>query len=177
MIPVTCLDPFMRFAPCLLVVGLLLSLTLVQSSRAQQSPRFGIGIQLMGTTVDDNIGPGLRFRTSVPINQDVSFGLGAGLTGYIFQGRQNAAYAFDPQASLIVTIPGTGRERFYVLGGAGAYVPFGETTGVSGPTIHTGLGKVWLLNESSFFFEFDPALFIGADVTEVILPLRMGVIF
>lgn len=132
---------------------------------------------MMGTTVDNNVGPGFRFRTAVPINQDVSFGLGAGITGYIFQGRDDAAYAFDPEASLIVTIPGTGRERVYVLGGGGAYVPFGETTATSGPTVHAGLGKVWLLNESSFFLEFSPGLFVGQEETNVILPLRMGVIF
>jgi hypothetical protein len=158
-----------------LALGLLLGVE--QPAQAQQQPRFGVGLQLMGTTVDDNIGPGVRFRTSVPINQDLSFGLGAGFTGYVFNGRDDAAYAFDPQASLIVTIPGSGRERLYVLGGAGAYVPFGQTSADSGPTFHAGLGKVWLLNESSFYFEFDPALFVGAQKTHVILPLRIGVIF
>jgi len=166
----------MRFlAVALLPLGLLLGLEL--PAQAQQQPRFGVGLQLMGTTVDDNIGPGLRFRTSVPINQDISFGLGAGFTGYVLEGRDDAAYAFDPQASLIVTIPGSGRERLYVLGGAGAYVPFGQTTANSGPTFHVGVGKVWLLNESSFFFEFDPALFVGARKTHTVLPLRVGVIF
>jgi hypothetical protein len=36
---------------------------------------------------------------------------------------------------------------------------------------------VWLLNESSFFAEFDPALFVGARETHVVLPVRIGVIF
>jgi hypothetical protein len=149
----------------------------VGTTQAQDRPRFGVGLQLTGSTVDNNIGPGLRFRTSVPINQDLSFGLDAGFTGYILEGRNEASYAFDPQASLIVTLPGPPQQRLYVLGGAGAYVPFGETTANSGPTIHAGVGKVWLLNESSFFFEFDPALFVGAEETHVIFPLRIGVIF
>lgn len=146
-------------------------------AQAQQQPKFGIGLQVTGTTVDNNVGPGFRFRTSVPITQDVSFGLGAALTGYIFEGRDDAAYAFDPQASLVITLPGSGTQRFYVLGGGGAYVPFGDVNAGGGPTLHLGLGKVWLLNESSFFLEFDPSLYVGEETTEVILPLRLGVIF
>lgn len=148
-------------------------------AQAQQQPRFGVGVQIMGTTVDDHVGPGLRFRSSVPINRDISLGIGAGLTGYIFEGRDDAAYAFDPQASLVVTFPGAGTQRLYMLGGGGAYVPFGNvSSGVSGgPTIHLGIGKVWLLSESSFFLEFDPTLFVGEERTDVIIPLRLGVIF
>jgi hypothetical protein len=164
----------MRFVPLVLALGLLLGTP--HDAQAQQ-PRFGVGLQMLGTTVDNNIGPGVRFRTSVPINRDVSFGLGAGLTGYIFEGRDDAAYAFDPAASLIVTIPGSGRQRLYVLGGGGAYVPFGDTSAPSGPTVHAGVGKVWLLNESSFFLEFSPGLFVGKEETNVIFPLRIGVIF
>jgi hypothetical protein len=148
-------------------------------AQAQQAPKFGVGIQMMGTTVDNNIGPGVRFRSSLPITQDISLGIGTGFTGYIFEGRDDSAYAVDPQSSLIVTLPGTGTERLYVLGGAGAYVPFGNLEeGVnSGPTVHLGIGKVWLLNESSFFLEFDPALYVGQETSEVIIPVRVGVIF
>ncbi len=160
-----------------LAIGLALFAAVPTQTHAQQQPRYGIGVQMMGTTVDDNIGPGLRFRSSVPLTQDVSLGIGAGLTGYIFEGRNNASYAFDPQASLIVTLPGSGPERAYALGGGGAYVPFGETDAPSGPTFHAGLGKVWLLNQSSVFLEFDPALFIGKETTSVILPIRVGIIF
>ncbi len=163
----------------LFLAVLLVALGAACPSQAQPEPRFGVGIQMMGTTVDDNIGPGLRFRSSVPLTPDVSLGIGAGLTGYIFQGRDDAAYAFDPQASLVVTLPGPGTQRLYVLGGGGAYVPFGnldEDIG-GGPTLHVGIGKVWLLNQSSFFAEFDPALYIGKEQTNVILPLRVGVIF
>ncbi|PSQ96153.1 MAG: hypothetical protein BRD55_07770 [Bacteroidetes bacterium SW_9_63_38] len=166
----------MRTLPVVvLVLGLLLGFS--APTHAQPEPRFGAGVQLMGTTVDDNFGPGVRLRSSVPLTQDVSFGLGAGFTGYIFEGRDDASYGFDPQASLIVTLPGRNRQRLYVMGGAGAYVPFGNTAAESGPTIHLGLGKVWLLNESSFFFEFDPALFIGKEQTQAVMPIRLGVIF
>ena len=163
----------------LFLTALALVLGTSSPAQAQSNPRFGVGLQMMGTTVDDNVGPGLRFRSSVPVNQDISLGIGAGLTGYIFQGRDDAAYAFDPQASLVITLPGPGTQRLYVLGGGGAYVPFGNLDGdvTGGPTLHFGVGKVWLLNESSFFLEFDPALFIGEEETNVILPLRVGVIF
>lgn len=165
--------------PTLFLAAFALVMGTFGPAQAQTEPRYGVGLQMMGTTVDDNIGPGLRFRSSVPLNQDISLGIGAGLTGYIFQGRDDAAYAFDPQASLVVTLPGPGTQRLYVLGGGGAYVPFGnlDSNVNGGPTLHFGVGKVWLLNESSFFLEFDPALFIGEEETNVILPLRVGVIF
>lgn len=167
----------MRSLLCLVALALVLGAT--GPAQAQSEPQFGAGLQMMGTTVDGNIGPGLRFRSSVPLTQDVSLGIGAGLTGYIFQGRDDAAYAFDPQASLVVTLPGPGTQRLYVLGGGGAYVPFGnlDSNVTGGPTLHFGVGKVWLLSESSFFLEFDPALYIGKEETNVILPLRVGVIF
>ena len=161
----------------LLSLVVLFALAASLPAQAQNQPRFGVGLQTMGTTVDNNVGPGVRFRASVPINKDLSFGIGAGLTGYVFEGRDDASYAFDPQGSLIVTLPGTGTQRSYVLGGGGAYVPFGETSAAGGPTLHLGIGKVWLLSKSSFFLEFDPAVFIGAEETDVILPVRLGVIF
>lgn len=167
----------MRLVSCIFLLTLGLLASPVENTYAQQDPRFGLGLQVMGTTVDNNIGPGLRFRSSVPLTQDVSFGLGAGFTGYIFSGRDDASYAFDPQTSLIVTLPGIGTERLYVLGGGGAYVPFGETSATSGPTVHLGVGKVWLMNESSFFVEFSPSIFIGQEEADLIIPFRLGVIF
>jgi hypothetical protein len=165
-----------------LFLAVLLTLVLLcpaPPAEAQQTPKFGVGFQMMGTTVDDNIGPGFRFRSSIPITQDVSFGIGAGITGYIFEGRDDAAYALDPQGSLVVTLPGAGNQRLYVLGGAGAYVPFGNLAENvnGGPTLHLGIGKVWLLSESSFFLELDPAVYVGKTTSEVIIPLRAGIIF
>lgn len=160
---------------------LLLALAVHVSSpaQAQQEPKFGIGVQALGSTADNSVGPGLRFRVSAPINQEVSLGVGTGLTGYIFEGRDDAAYAFDPQASVIVTLPGMGTESVYFMGGGGAYIPFGNTTSESesGPTFHFGVGKAWLLRDSSLFFEFDPALLVGEENTQVLIPVRVGVIF
>lgn len=160
-----------------LVLVLAFALSISLPAQAQQQPRFGLGIQALGSTADNSVGPGLRLRVSAPLNREVSLGVGTGLTGYIFQGRDDASYAFDPQASVIVTLPGMGTESLYFLGGGGAYVPFGNTTAESGPTFHLGVGKAWLLNESSLFFEFDPALLVGREDTMVLIPFRIGVIF
>jgi hypothetical protein len=147
------------------------------AAHAQSSPRIGVGVQALGSTADENVGPGLRLRASAPINQDLSFAVGTGVTGFIFEGRDEASYSFDPQASLIVTLPVSGDQGLYFLGGAGAYLPVGETSADSGPTFHFGVGKVWLLRESSLFLEFDPAILVGEQETDVLFPLRLGVIF
>lgn len=160
-----------------LALFLVFALSISMPAQAQQQTRFGLGLQAMGSTAENSVGPGVRFRVSAPINQEVSLGVGTGLTGYIFQGRDDASYAFDPQASIIVTLPGMGRESMYFLGGGGAYVPFASTTAESGPTFHLGVGKAWLLNESSLFFEFNPALLVGEEETKMLIPFRLGVIF
>lgn len=148
------------------------------TSAAQSQPRFGVGLQLLGSTAGEgNFGPGFRFRVSAPINRDLSFAIGSSFTGFIFEGQDDASYAFDPQASLIVTLPERGTESLYFMGGAGAFVPFGETDADAGPTFHFGIGKVWLLRDTSLFFEFDPALVVGEEQTDVLLPVRLGVIF
>lgn len=145
---------------------------------AQDRPRFGAGVQLVGTSAGEgNFGPGFRFRVSAPINRDLSFAIGTSFTGYIFEGQDEASYAFDPQASLIVTLPGSGTESLYALGGAGAYVPFGETTADPGPTFHLGMGKVWLLQDTSVYAEVNPALIVGESETSLLFPVRLGVIF
>lgn len=157
----------------LLVLGLLLSLP----GLAQAQSRFGGGLQFLGSTADDNIGPGVRFRVSTPINRDVSVAVGSGFTGFIFQGRDDAAYALDPQVSTIVSFSRSNAETIYVLGGAGVFVPFGDTTTDSGPTFHVGIGRAWLLEESSLFFEVNPGFLVGSETTTLVLPLRVGVIF
>lgn len=167
----------MRSRICTALVALGLLLLFVPEANAQRPTRYGVGVQMLGTTVDNNVGPGIRFRVSAPINQDLSLGFGSSFTGFIFEGRDDAAYAFDPQASLIVTLPGSGQESLYVLGGPGVYLPFGNTDATSGPTFHFGIGKVWLLDQSSFFFEFNPGLYVGRETTSLLMPLRVGVIF
>lgn len=163
-----------RLSCLLLTIGLTLSC--LSSAQAQQDPRFGVGVQILGATTGGNLGPGLRVRASTPVNPDLSLAVGSGLTGYIFRGRDEAAFALDPQASAILTFAAQGPESAYALTGAGAYVPFGETSANSGPTFHLGGGKVWLLNESSLFFEANPAFLIGRETTSLVFSVRAGVI-
>lgn len=157
---------------------LLLSMTvgLLGAAQAQPSARFGLGAQVLASTADNNVGPGFRFRVSTPVNEDVSLAVGSGLTGYIFRGRDDAAFALDPQVSAIVSFSTNGAETTYVLGGGGAYVPFGATSANSGPTFHLGAGRAWLLQESSLYVEFNPGFLVGEERTTLVLPLRIGVI-
>lgn len=163
-----------RLSCILLVVGL--ALLLPGPVQAQNQSRVGIGLQVLGSTADANVGPGVRVRVSTPINKDVSLAVGSGFNGFIFQGRDDAAFALDPQLSAIVSFSASNAETTYVLGGAGAYVPFGNTRTESGPTFHVGVGRAWLLRESSLFFEFNPGFLVGEESTTLVLPLRVGII-
>lgn len=163
-----------RLSCLLLLLGFTMSLT--KATHAQNQSRFGVGAQLLGSTADDNVGPGIRFRVSTAINQDVSLAVGSGLTGYIFRGQDDASFALDPQVSAIVSFSTARTETMYVLGGGGVYVPFGDTSTESGPTFHLGVGRAWLLKESSVFFEFNPGFLVGKETTSLVLPLRVGVI-
>ena len=152
-------------------------LTLAQETT---SPRFGLGFTGVASTEESDagvVGFGVRGRLSYPLNADLSFGAGAGLTGFILRGRDQASYLFDPQGSLIITLPGGSRNASYLLAGAGAYVPFASDEGLNGPTIHAGYGRVFLLSESTFFWEFDPAVIVGFNRIGLAVPLRVGVIF
>lgn len=156
---------------------------LAAPARAQElRPRFGVGFNAMVSTADlsNFLGLGLRGRVAAPINQDLSIGLDLGFTGFLLGGRNDASYIFDPQVSAIITLPGDIGRAPYILAGIGAYVPLsdeeeGESSG--GPTIHGGIGWVQTLSETTFYYEVDPALIIGADLVHVALPVRLGLIF
>lgn len=166
----------MRHFSCLLLaVGLIASLALPAQAQNDDS-RFGLGVHVLSSTASGNVGPGINFRASTPLNSDVSVALGSGFTGFIFQGRDDAAFALDPQVSAIVSFSTSNAESTYVLGGAGAYVPFGAVDTESGPTFNLGVGRAWLLQESSLFVEFNPGFLIGEQSTTLVLPIRVGVI-
>lgn len=157
---------------------LLLSVFLLwmQPAAAQTSlPRFGLGFNTMVSTAD-GLGLGLRGRFSVPINADVSAAADLGITGFVLGGRRDADYIFDPQLSAIVMLPPTGMRANYVLFGLGGYIPVGGDDD-GGPMIHFGLGRAHALQESSFFYELDPALIIGRDHVDLAIPVRIGIIF
>ena len=166
----------MRRLSCLLLAcGLVFGLASPVQAQDRQS-RFGLGIQLLGSTAGNNLGPGLHVRASTPLNPDISLALGSGLAGFIFRGRDDAAFALDPKVSAIVTVSTSSAQSTYALGGIGAYVPFGDIDTDSGPTFSLGVGRAWLLSESSVFFEFSPGLLVGEETTTLVVPLRLGII-
>jgi len=143
------------------------------------NPRFGLGFNTSIST-EDGIGIGMRLRGSAPVNQDLSFAIDLGLTGFIFEGRDEATYLADPQISAIVSVPDERPDRLtYFMGGFGAYLPFSEnsTNRDAAPTLHFGIGRVHSLTETSIFYEVNPGLIIGQERVGLLLPIRAGVIF
>ncbi len=144
---------------------------------AQRQARVGLGFNALLTTAE-GLGLGVRARAAAPVSADLSLAVDLGFTGFIFRGRDDASYVFDPQLSAIVTFPPRGRQAFYILGGFGAYAPLSERyRGESGPTVHFGFGWVQLLRETQVFYELNPTLVVGERNVDVVLPLRIGVIF
>lgn len=137
------------------------------------APRYGLGFSLLAAE-SDGVGLGLRIRAAVPLNANLSLAGDAGINGFIFRGRDQAEYAFDPQLSFIVTLPGRDRAS-YVMAGAGAYISTGDAEG--GPFFHFGIGRVQLIGETSIFYEIDPAIVIEQSEVNFNLPLRFGIIF
>ncbi len=148
-------------------------------SAQELSPRFGLGFNTLITTADGfDFGLGIRGRASAPVNADLSVAVDLGFTGFILGGRDDASYVFDPQVSAIVTLPFQGDRAPYVIGGIGAYAPISDNSNSdSGPTLHLGVGWVQALNETTLFYEVNPALLIGETDVSLLLPFRLGIIF
>lgn len=127
----------------------------------------------------DGFGIGFRGRASAPVNRDLSIAIDLGFTGFIFGGRRDAEYVFDPQLSAIISLPSQEDRLSYVLFGLGGYVPVGGTIDdrQNGPTVHIGMGWVRALYETSLYYEVDPALIIGEQSVDLAIPFRIGVIF
>lgn len=140
------------------------------------TPRVGLGVNGMVSTAD-GIGIGFRGRVAAPVNADVSLALDAGFTGFLLGGRRDASYVFDPQFSVIVNLPQTSDQLSYLLFGVGAYVPLGDANTGSGPTIHVGYGRVRVLQETSLFYEVNPALVVAESRVDLVIPVRIGIIF
>lgn len=151
-----------------------------QSALAQElDTRFGLAPNLHLSS-SDGMGIGLRGRVSAPLTTEFSAAFDLGLSGFIFGGRDQATYVFDPQISGIVTMPGDDERAMYVMAGFGAYVPFGrgvDDDPLRGPLIQMGVGWVHALAETSLFYEVNPGLIIGEDRVGLSLPIRGGIIF
>lgn len=163
--------------------GLLIALlTAVPAFGQGLQPRFGAGFDALlsvasGDVLESGLGLGVRGRASFPVNADFSLAVGGGLAGFIFGGRDDASYLFNPQVSGIVTLPRSPNWARYLIGGFGGYFPLGNSDAEGGPALHFGLGWARPLNESSLYVEFDPALIIGESRTALVVATRVGVIF
>ena len=141
------------------------------------SPRWGLGFNTMISSEESGVfGFGIRGRASFPYNQDLSFAASAGFTGFVLSGYEDGSFVFDPQVSAIITLPSQGRFATYFLGGFGSYLTTSDS-GLSGITLHLGLGRVQLLNETTIFYEVNPALIIGSSRVGGAVPIRVGIIF
>lgn len=165
--------PILLYACILLLIGAIGP----GDASAQIQPRYGLGFNSMLSSID-GFGIGLRGRASAPVNSDLSFGVDLGFTGFVFGGRRDATYIFDPQVSAIVTLPPRGSGASYILAGIGAHAPMSnQHQSESGPTVHFGAGRVQMLRETTIFYELNPALLIGLDRINLLLPFRVGFIF
>jgi len=157
----------------IIVFALLFSI----SATAQLSrPRFGIGFNTLLSS-EDGLGLGFRGRMSSAVNADLSLAFDIGVSGFILNGRDDASYVVDPQASIVVTLPGIERASYFISG-IGAYINTSSgDQNLEGPAIHFGVGWVSALRESVLFYEVVPALVIGKSDVAVAIPFRIGIIF
>ncbi len=162
-----------RFMACLFALLVLEAVFPPTATGQAMNPRFGVGFSVVASTTDD-VGLGLRARAALPLNANLSLGGDLGVTGFLFNGRDEAEYAIDPQFSFIVTLPGYDQAP-YVMAGVGAYVSTSGSEG--GPLFHFGVGRAQLIGEASIFYEIDPAIVIESNEVEFIFPIRFGLIF
>ena len=146
------------------------------------TPRFGVGFDATvvpdgNGLVDDGLGVGLHGRIALPLNADLSAGVGMGLDGFVLGGADEATYLATPEATLILTLPRRGGGVRYVLGGIAGYVPLSDDGGPGGPALIAGFGWAFPLRETSLYVEAVPALIVGRRTSTFALPIRAGVIF
>jgi hypothetical protein len=125
----------------------------------------------------DGLGLGVTGRVSIPLNGDVSVAIGSGVTSFLFGGTEDAEWLFTPQVSIIVTLSGVEKARYFIAGGGG-YLPIGDPgRDRAGPAVHFGMGWVHPLSQSTLFYELDPMLVLQANRIDLALPVRIGIIF
>ena len=154
----------------------------IPAAHAQDAspPRYGVGFDFAFPVLGDALLPdglsiGLRGRGALPINADLSVAASLGVGAHLFANDEPTRYVLNPQASLIVMLPGESPNVRYVLGGFGGFVPL--SGGQGGPAIHGGYGMAFPLRQTSLFIEANPSLIIGEDETGFVLAARAGVIF
>ncbi len=173
-----------RKSPTIMRTTLVLLLTLASfapdsSAYAQiLRPAVGIGLSPVGTTGQSPVGLGVDARLSWPINADFSVTAGTSLVGFVFRGRDDAAYFLMPQASGIVKLDATNLRAPYVIAGFGAYFPIGNTDreDESGPVVQVGIGWITTLQATAVYLEISPTLVVAQSAANLLLPVRFGVI-
>ncbi|PSQ98644.1 MAG: hypothetical protein BRD48_06615 [Bacteroidetes bacterium QS_9_68_14] len=175
--------PARRLAVCFAFLALPLLLRPGFLARAQLAddvtPRLGVGAQGLAST-EDGVAPGVRLRASAPLNADVSLAGGLGLSGFVLGGSEDATYLLDPQFSLVVNLPrqSDGDYLPYLLAGMGGHFPLADDgRSESGLVLHVGYGRVQGLADTSVFYEANPGLLVAENNVEVLLPIRIGLIF
>lgn len=164
-----------RLSLLVLFAGLLLAAA--PSVQAQESnTRFGLGANALLST-EDGLGLGVRGRVSAPLSDDLSLAADVGVTGFILGGTDDAVTVLDPQLSAIINLPQRHDRLDYVMAGVGAHVPISNPDrSESGPTVHFGYGRVYALQQNSLYWEINPALLVGTDSIDLLIPLRIGII-
>ncbi len=139
--------------------------------------RFGLGAGGLLST-ENGLGLSAHGRLSAPISADLSLALDLGVTGFILGGTDDAVTVFMPQVSAIINLPMRAGRLSYILAGVGAHVPLANPDRTeSGPTLHFGYGRVRALQQNSIYWEVDPALLVGPDNVDLLIPVRVGIIF
>ena len=168
----------MRFNGYLTLATVILSVLAVQTPVQGQAPRFGFGLNVVGSTQSPPIGIGFDARLSIPINPDFSIAGGSGVHGYVFKGRENASYFVTPSLSAIVTMDATNVRSPYIIAGIGGYLPVRseDRKDDGGPAIHGGIGWTVLLQATAVYLEVTPTLVIARTSAGVLLPVRFGIV-
>lgn len=143
-------------------------------------PRFGLGVGLVANPTDDglsddDIGLAVKGRVSKPLNADASLAGSIGFYSFTFNGTETADYALNPELSLIVTLDGSSRYPYLLVGAGGLFPTDGDKNSRFG--VHAGYGLVWPLTSVSVFFEVTPTIAFQESSTTFIVPVAVGMIF
>ena len=162
------------------VLPLLLLCALYAPAHAQSmTPRIGFGLSGTMTTDSDNpFGLGIHVRGSLPVNPDLSFAAGAGFTGFVLGGREDASYYATPHLVAIITLNSLNPRSPYVVFGGGGYLPVGgkEENRDGGPLLQGGMGWATSLQQTSIYLEVTPSLVIGKNASRIVMPVKVGVV-
>lgn len=167
-----------RLMLCALLIGAAGTLCNLQAQDTRA--KFGLGVGLVANPTDDDladddIGLAIRGRISKPLNTDVSLAGTVGFYAFAFNGTETADYLLSPEVSLIVTLNGTTRFPYLLVGAGGLFPTDGEEEARF--AMHAGYGLVWPLTSVSVFLEVTPTMAFQRSGTTFVVPIAVGMIF